>query len=251
MDIIKQENQILISARELHRELGMKRHFSIWINNCISNAFLSIGTDFTTQTLESSGGRPSTDYFLTKDSAIAIIIMSGGQNAKQLRDEVIRLFKMHDTGLAFTSTQIEALMDLSRSMTLVSIQENVEQRHFKIYNDKYTWYQHRAGILGYSTNDIINAMREVNRQHHSVRKSLIQLDANELIRTGVIDLMKALGKTDEYATNVGNLCKKIAEKMKLGNIIWNDTEENPIGLNKNQVDECNKLFDNFNVKQLT
>jgi hypothetical protein len=73
-------------------------------------------------------------------------------------------------------------------------------------------------------------MRQVNKKHHSIRKSLIQLDSNELIRTGVIDFMMCMGKTREYAINVGNLCKSIAEKTKLGNIIWDDTKENPLGL---------------------
>jgi len=44
-------------------------------------------------------------------------------------------------------------------------------------------------------------MRKVNKKHKSIKKSLIQLDSNELIRTGVIDFFMALGKNKEYATN--------------------------------------------------
>jgi NCAIR mutase (PurE)-related protein len=141
-------------------------------------------------------------------------------------------------------------MDLSKSMTLVFIQKEVERKHYNIYNDKYTWYDYRAHLLGYSTKDIIEAMQKVNKQHHSIRASLVQLDANELIRTGVIDLMLCLGKTQEYATNVGNLCKSIAQKVKYGNIIWDDTKENPLQLNQSDVNDKKNTF-NKSLKQLS
>ena len=51
-----------------------------------------------------------------------------------------------------------------------------------------------------------------------------------------------MGKTQEYATNVGNLCKSIAEKTKLGNIIWDDTKDNPLGLNNGKIIERKSLF---------
>ncbi len=232
MNIIKSENRNLISARELYSELGIKRDYSTWIKQSIERAELELGKDFTPQKGKSTGGRPTIDYLLDRDAALTVIMMSGGQFASKLRKVVIELYNQHDTGLAFTSQQIEALMDLSRAMTLVSIQKEVEKRHFDIYNDKYTWYQYRAALLGYSTNDVIEAMQKVNKKHHSIRTSLVKLDANELIRTGVIDFMVAMGKTNEYATNVGNLCKSMAMKMKLGNIIWDDTKDNPLKINQ-------------------
>lgn len=231
-----------MSAKELHNELGMKRHYSIWVKNSIENAYLEQNKDFITQTLESTGGRPSVDYLLVKDAALIITVMSGGKNAKKVRDELIELYKQHETGLAFTAQQIEGLIDLSRSMTLVSIQKGVERKHFDIYNHKETWYEYRAALLGYSKNDVIEGMRKVNKKHHSIRASLMLLDSNELIRTGVIDFLMVMGKTQEYATNVGNLCKSIAEKTKLGNIIWDDTKENPLGLNQGEVSERKALF---------
>lgn len=237
MNIIKSENRNLISARELYLELGIRRDYSTWIRQSIERAELEENKDFTSFKGESTGGRPTIDYLLVRDSALTVIMMSGGQFASKLRKTVIELYNQHDTGLAFTASQIEALMDLSRAMTLVSIQKEVEKKHFAIYNDKYSWYQYRAALLGYSTNDVIEAMQKVNKKHHSIRASLVQLDANELIRTGVIDFMVAMGKTNEYATNVGNLCKSMASKMKLGNIIWDDTKENPLKINQSEISE--------------
>ena len=193
--------------------------------------------------LESTGGRPSIEYLLNRDSALAIIMMSGGPLAKELRKKVIELYKAHDTGLAFTTPQIEALMDLSKAVTLISIQKEVEKKHFNIYNNPATWYEYRAGLLGYSKDSLIEAMCQVNKKYHSMRSALVQLDSNELIRTGVIDIMKALGKTDEYSRNVGDLCKSLSEKANFGNIIWDDTKENPLGLNQTEVIERKKIYD--------
>lgn len=244
MELIKKNNLFVISAIELHKALGMKRHYSIWIKNSIKSAYLELDKDFTTQTLQSTGGRPMIDYLLIRDAALTIIVMSGGQFAKDLRKQVIELYNQHDTGLAFTAQQIESLIDLSRAMTLVSIQKGVEKKHFELYNDKYSWYQYRAALLGYNTEDLINAMSKVNKKHHSIKTSLMQLDSNELIRTGVIDFMIAMGKPQEYAINVGNLCKSIAMKTKFGNIIWDDTKENPLQLNKGEVNDRKSLFEN-------
>ena len=248
MNIIKNENRNLISARELYSELGIKRDYSTWIRQSIERAELEANKDFTPFKEESTGGRPTIDYLLVRDAALIVIMMSGGQFASKLRKTVIELYNQHDTGLAFTAQQIEALMDLSRAMTLVSIQKEVEKKHFAIYNDKYTWYQYRAALLGYSTKDVIDAMQKVNKKHHSIRTSLVQLDANELIRTGVIDFMVAMGKTNEYATNVGSLCKSMASKMKLGNIIWDDTKENPLKINQSEISERQNNYNN--VKSL-
>jgi len=235
MKIIKNQNQNLISARELYSELGIKRDYSHWIKQSIQRAELEENKDFTSFKTESTGGRPTVDYLLVRDAALTVIMMSGGQFASKLRKQVIELYNQHDTGLAFTAQQIESLMDLSKAMTLISIQKEVEKKHFDLYNDKYTWYQYRAALLGYSTDDVIQAMRNVNKNHKTIKTSLLKLDANELIRTGVIDFMVAMGKTTEYATNVGNLCKSMAEKMELGNIIWDDTKDNPLQLNQSNV----------------
>lgn len=242
MEIIIDSNKDYILAKQIYIELGIKRKYANWIKESIQRAELEKEKDFITKMSQSTGGRPSIDYLLNKDAALSIIMMSGGKFAGSLRKKVIELYNLHDTGLAHTNQQIEAFIDLSRAMTLVSIQKQVERRHFDIYNDRYTWYDYRARLLGYTTNDVIKAMQLVNKKHHSLRTSLIQLDANELIRVGVIDFMIALGKTQEYAQNVGNLCKTMATKMKLGNIIWDDTKENPLKLNAGDIEDRENSF---------
>jgi phage anti-repressor protein len=231
-----------VDAREIYDFIGVKSRFNDWFKNSIDFIGGKEGKDFYQKNSKSTGGRPTIEYDVTIDCAKELCLTQRTDKSKELRLWLISLSKQHDTGLAFTAQQIEALMDLSRAMTLVSIQKEVEKKHFAIYNDKYTWYQYRAALLGYSTNDVIEAMQKVNKKHHSIRTSLVQLDANELIRTGVIDFMVAMGKTNEYATNVGNLCKSMAMKMKLGNIIWDDTKDNPLKINQYEITERQNGF---------
>jgi phage anti-repressor protein len=245
MELIKSNNDFLVSAKELYKELGIKRDYSNWIKQSIQRADLELNKDFSPFKAESTGGRPVIDYLLKRDAAITVIVMSGGQFAKDLRKKVIELYNQHETGLAFTSEQVISLIDLSKAMCLVSIQKEVERKHFALYAQPQTWWNYRAALLGYSKDSLIEAMKAVNKKHNSTRESLLKLDANELIRTGVIDFMLALGKSQEYAKNVGGLCYDMASKMELGKLIWDDTKPDSLGINKHF---CNTVKNNY--KQL-
>jgi phage anti-repressor protein len=235
-----------VDAREIYNLIGVKARFNDWFKNSIDFIGGIEGEDFYYKSSKSTGGRPTIEYDVTIDCAKELCLIQRNEKSKQLRQWLINLSNQHDTGLAFTSIQIEALMDLSKSMTLVSIQKEVQTKHFDLYNNNKNWWNYRAGILGYSTESLIDAMKLINKKHKSIRESLIKLDGNELIRTGVIDLMIALGKTEEYAINVGNLCKSMASKMELANIIWDDTKPNPLGLNSKEVEERKNLFNKSN-----
>jgi phage anti-repressor protein len=226
-----------VDAREIYDFIEVKSRFNGWINESLNFIGAKENKDFCRKKGKSTGGRPTIEYDISIECAKELCLIQRNEKSKQLRLWLISLSNQHDTGLAFTTPQIEALMDLSKAMTLISIQKEVEKKHFAIYNDKYTWYKYRAELLGYNTNEVIEAMRNVNKKHHSIRASLVQLDANELIRVGVIDFMIAIGKSNEYATNAGNLCKSMAARMKLGNIIWDDTKENPLKINQSEIIE--------------
>lgn len=231
-----------VDAREMYEFIGVKSRFNDWFKNSIEFIGAIEGRDFNQKFSKSTGGRPSIEYDVSISCAKELCLTQRTEKSKKLRRWLISLSEQHDTGLAFTAPQIEALMDLSKAMTLISIQKNVEKKHFAIYNDKYSWHKYRAALLGYDTKDVIKAMQQVNKKYRTMRTSLIKLDAVELIRVGVIDFMKAMGKSDEYATNVGGLCKSMASKMELGNIIWDDTIDNPLKINQAEVTERQTLY---------
>lgn len=249
--MIKLNDNGKVDARDLHAFVEVKTRFSNWIKRCIDYADLKDGQDFFPKLdIGNHGGRPEQNYELTIDAAKEVCIVSATPKAKELRRWLISLSKAHEEGLAFRAEQVEALMDITKAVTLVSIQEKVEKRHFEIYNDKYSWHKYRANLLGYSTATLIEAMKQVNKKHKSIKRSLMLLDAHELIRTAVIDLMLALGKSEDYAKNVGNLCKSISEKANYGNIIWDDTKDNPLGINEADLATRKELFTKKNTNLL-
>jgi hypothetical protein len=188
--------------------------------------------DFSYLGTKSTGGRPIQCFTLSLDLCKLIAINSESKFKKEFVQWLLSLENQHETGLAFTSEQVISLIDLSKAMCLVSIQKEVERKHFDLYAQPQTWWNYRAALLGYSKDSLIEAMKAVNKKHNSTRESLLKLDANELIRTGVIDFMLALGKSQEYAKNVGGLCYDMASKMELGKLIWDDTKPDSLGINK-------------------
>ncbi len=242
MLVVNERN--MVSGLEIHRVIESKnKRFDIWVKRAIDYADLTEGKDFCTKLYESTGGRPFTDYEFSLDAAKEICLLERSDKGKQVRKWLIDLSNKHDKGLAFTAEQVTALIDLSKSMILVSIQKEVQNKHFKLYNETKSWHQYRANLLGYSTQSLTEAMKAVNKKYKSQRDSLVKLDGNELIRTGVIDFMIALGKTEEYAVNVGDLCKRMSEKMELTDVIWDDTKPNPLGLKTREVKKARALFE--------
>ena len=76
MDLIKSEKGYVLSAKELHKELGIRKHFSTWIKTSIDRAYLDEGKDYLVSKQESTGGRPGIDYILSIESAMRLIMFS-------------------------------------------------------------------------------------------------------------------------------------------------------------------------------
>ena len=95
------ENQT-VSARELHRTLGIEKRFSAWFETN-SQGFVE-GEDFTTvlvgTQVQNNGGvqiRELTDHYLTVDMAKHICLMSRTEKGKQCRQYLIDLEKAWNT----------------------------------------------------------------------------------------------------------------------------------------------------------
>jgi len=241
MELQEKNGKMYVSAMDLYKLLGIKRKFSEWIKSAINNAMLG-DDDFFTCTRKSTGGRRPKDYMLTKEASISVAVVSRSKNAKYIRDQIIKLYQQHDLGKAFSDEQWLALVDITKSMVLVSIQDKVAKEHYKLYGNKYTWWKYRANLLGYSTDDMKMAMAKVNKKHKGRRQSLMKLDAHELIRIGAIDLFKALGKSDEYAKNIGENCKKMSQKINFFTDFFDDTKEDKIGIKSKDVENRKSIF---------
>ncbi len=85
-------------------------------------------------------------------------------------------------------------------------------------------------------------MIQVNKKYRNQKQALIHLDPSEIIRTGVVDLLIALGRGKEYALNIAEFAKVIAEKNGYHLEIWNDLKSNPLKINESQIKERKKLI---------
>lgn len=86
----------IVNARELHERLGNKRQFSDWIKKRIEQYGFNENIDFTTfsQNCEKPmGGRPTTEYALTLDTAKEIAMVENNEQGRKIRKYFIQVEK--------------------------------------------------------------------------------------------------------------------------------------------------------------
>jgi phage anti-repressor protein len=88
IQIVEQNGEQAVSARELHTFLGSKQEFSNWIKNRIEKYDLVENQDyevFDKFIKNPSGGRPLTEYALSIDCAKELSMVEGNEKGKQAR----------------------------------------------------------------------------------------------------------------------------------------------------------------------
>jgi len=78
-----------VDARELHTALGVKKKFADWISPKLKDTMLDEGVDYLVVNPQEGknpkGGRPTTNYILTLDTAKHIAMMSRTAKGKEVR----------------------------------------------------------------------------------------------------------------------------------------------------------------------
>lgn len=230
--LVSRKGTKVVTASNLHQVLELPPHeYNRNVKRWLSDIYgFSDGIhapiemqDFAARKLEHS---PQKDYYLSIELAKLITLHSGSpvkaKYAKQLteKDEKASDAKM------LTVEQVRAVLELTKVMGFLSCQKFVEQQHLKRYEQQqgYTahWWKYRAQLLGYSVQELRTKMLEIGKNYRGRNyvQMLMQIDKYEIIRMAVIDLFIALGKSEAYATNVGNLAKFFARELKVE--IWDD-----------------------------
>ena len=91
---IKVENdQLLLSARDLHKGLGLKRQFTDWVKQNFKDFEENTDFVFTPQSVNmpNGGTKQIKDYFLTIDMAKQLCLMSRTEKGKQYRKYLIEV----------------------------------------------------------------------------------------------------------------------------------------------------------------
>lgn len=128
INIQVKNNQQLVSARELHKNLGLTTRFSKWIDQNFSG--FEEGQDFTTVTavteVQNNGGiqkRQLQDYLLTIDMAKELCMMSKTKKGKEVRQYFIKVEKNWNSpdmimqrALEISKQRIETLQNENATM---------------------------------------------------------------------------------------------------------------------------------------
>lgn len=83
----------LVDARKLHEQLLVKRDFTNWIKDRINKYGFVEGEDFTTFLAKSTGGRPSTEYYLVLDTGKEIAMVENNEQGRVIRKYFIEVEK--------------------------------------------------------------------------------------------------------------------------------------------------------------
>ena len=127
-----------------------------------------------------------------------------------------------------------AILELAKVMGLVSCQAAAEQKHLEMYESRNNgsaanWWTFRSQVMGYSSDKLKEKMKRLGKSAtgKTQRQMLMKVDKYEMVNTAVIDLFMALGKTEEYAKNLGKLAKFFAKEL---NVDIFDDRDTPLTL---------------------
>lgn len=162
------------------------------------------------------------DFYISVELAKLITLNSRSKVKQKYAKWLFSIEDKVENAELLTYDQVVAVIELTKTLGLVSCQEACEQQHLKIYEDRNggnasNWWSYRASILGYSIDRLKQKVQKagISPKGKSTRKLLMKSDKYEMIRTGVIDLFMALGKNDRFARNLGDLAKLFAKELNV------------------------------------
>lgn len=162
------------------------------------------------------------DYYISVELAKLITLQSKSKVKFKYAKWLQSVEDKQEKDTLLTKDQVLAVVEITKAMGLISCQESSERQHLKTYeernnNSAANWWRHRAQVMGYSTQNLRDKMKRTGKsaKEKSQRSMLMQLDKYEMVRTGVIDLFMAMGKTEHYAKYLGDLAKVFAKELKV------------------------------------
>jgi len=170
------------------------------------------------------------DYYLSIELAKKIVLRS---KSKLKRKFAKRLHALHDKkeyAEMLTQEQVETVLEVAKTMTRMSCQESAERKHQEIYTSQNggsgaNWWKYRAHLLGYSADYLRKQMEAQGKKYKgkTQRQMLLHLNNKpEMIRTAVIDLFIASGKSENHAKKLGDMAKLFATELQLD--VFDDKE---------------------------
>lgn len=214
-----------IWASALHSELEISTPLSKWFPRMIEYGFVE-NQDFSQHDkkvqLAQGGYKVKHEWAIQLDMAKQIAMLQRTEKGRLIRQQLIDLDKKVNTGALLSHTQLSALFDLCQILGYFTIQEYAERKHYDFFNNPKEWWSYRADVFGFSKKDLQEMIEGLGEKYRSQRQVLMKIDKYELINISVVDLLMAMGRTEEYAKNVGKFAKNIAKQIKPH--IYDDTD---------------------------
>ncbi|PGZ00020.1 antA/AntB antirepressor family protein [Bacillus thuringiensis] len=135
LPVYQNENgEKFVNARELHDQLMSKQKFADWIKKRIENYAFTENEDFFISLGKSTGGRPTTDFILTMDTAKEISMVENNEMGRAIRKYFIEVEKR------FRQQQAKSPAELIYMLA----QQNMEsERRMSQLQQQVTTVQHR------------------------------------------------------------------------------------------------------------
>lgn len=135
LPVYRNENgEKFVNARELHDQLMSKQKFADWIKKRIENYGFTENEDFFISLGKSTGGRPTTDFILTMDTAKEISMVENNEMGRAIRKYFIEVEKR------FRQQQAKSPAELIYMLA----QQNMEsERRMSQLQQQVTTVQHR------------------------------------------------------------------------------------------------------------
>jgi len=195
------------------------------------------------------------DFYLSLEFAKQIVLKSNSKHKLKYAQWLDLKVEKGRLDNLVTPEEVTTAMELAQAMRFEEYQKACERQHLKTYESRNggsaaNWWRHRFQLLGYDQKTLIEKMSSIGKtpKSKSARAMLMQLDQYELIRTGVIDLLMALGKSDRYAKKMGDLTKQIAKKMEISLQVEKAKENNLQPMVNSYL--LNKLLERVQVEKM-
>lgn len=214
-------------ANELHIEMEIQEPLVSWFTNIINYGFKE-NIDYSCHhkhILLDDGVNTYIEYkwAIKLEVAKTITIIQNSNRGRIVRENLISLENKVQEGKLLNHEQILALMDLCKVLGYFTVQKYVEKEHFDVFqlvNQPLGWWTYRARLFGTSAKELKEMLAGLGVTYKNQRSALMKIDKYELVRIATVDLFIAMGKSENYALNVGQLSKQFAKELKI--IITND-----------------------------
>lgn len=217
-----------VLASDLHQELEIGTPLSKWFPRMIEYGFTQ-DVDYyqfdKKVALVQGGFTISYDWSVHIEMAKHIAMIQRSPKGKAMREYLLDLDRKRNDGELLTREQIIALIEITSVMGLFSMQTYLEKEHFDVFvlnNKPNLWWSHRAWLFGFTTKDLKEMVEALGKKYRNQRQALFHVDKYELVNMATVDLFIAMGKSQQYAVNIGHTAEELAKTM--GIQIYNDKD---------------------------